>query len=452
MKAETIAKLESEITAAMDDKTELTSKLKALSAFHDEQEKKHKEALSVQMKYNNANDNALQRANDKVSMMQSVLGSIKTKLDKVMKIHKEKHIPVPGAEGEEYTLEMIKEQGQFFFLNEDIDMFIRKFKEMMGVQKLYDQVLEEKDYLLVHFGVERAEGEERPNLIDAFKPYVIRNKENMQRLRDEVEKYSELLKDNEAKIHDLNKEIETAAQKFAQGKHNWQSAMMTVMRNQLNDLKSEIRKKDSLASIQEKEVTKLKKRIAELEATIAATARPGRASVVGIQNSADGDFSNSVLSASAAAAADDSLDMTTNSGSQTPKGKAKKDLPPLSMKASYQTGKNIVPREAPRDHSPVHAVSPKPRGVVTLAVGRSPQPEQQNPPKLQTFQMGLPDSRLPTQQHYPLPGSKSMGSLVGDLRNMNRQPAQQAKSFFGPAGRNNSRTGLRKGVSLLKQK
>ena len=49
---------------------------------------------------------------------------------------------------------MIKAQGDFFFLNEDVDFFIRKFRSLVEIKNEHEKLKEERDYILIQFGVD----------------------------------------------------------------------------------------------------------------------------------------------------------------------------------------------------------------------------------------------------------------------------------------------------------
>ncbi|XP_005107451.1 myosin-9 [Aplysia californica] len=430
VKADTIAKLEQEVHAALDDKTELKAKLAALSAAHREMEKKHKETLAIQMKYNLANDNAVQRANERIAMLESVLRAVKTKLDNALKLYKEKNEQVSGSDVEDDKKEMQKAQGEYFFMSEDVDLFVRKFKSLTEVKKLYDKLLEERDYILIHFGWDITQNNKKaagvkfdqnqePSLIDAYKSFAVRNEENIQQMRSEIEKYGGMLQENKTKLDDITKEKEDRSKKFALGTSTWQSAIMNVMRKQLQDVKTDMRKKESLMSMQEEEMNKLKNKISELESQPAAKEQ---ASSGNARDATDG---------LASALSTDSLDRINV---ETPKPIRGRNLPPL--KSSYQN--NHHKPSASGNMSPRQSLV-KPTRPAPAVMARHLLPEQTG--NMVTYPMGPITTQMNPQTRNLGMKPPQMGSVLGDLKAMNKH---HNKTFH-----DEGRSGLRRSNNNL---
>ncbi|GFO06493.1 Cap-gly domain-containing linker protein 1-like isoform x3 [Plakobranchus ocellatus] len=459
-KAVVIEKLESEISASVEDREELKAKLAALSAAHRDMEQKHKESLAVQMRYNQANDNAVRRAEQRLAAQESCLRTIKTKLDDCVKVDSRRtlgKVTFEDVKEDNSTKDIDKAKDEFVYLLEDVDLFIRKFKKLLEIRQEYEKLLEERDYILVHFGFKneidsniKANGKKQgglsnshdePSLVEAYKSFAVRNEENINQMKREIEKYGGLLEENKAKMEDMIREKDTKDRKLALGASTWQSAIMSVMRKQLQDLKADARKKETVLQMRDEETVKLKARISELEAQIPRVQKNSLSAHT--FHSCNQDLVDSGTRAGMTSAhTPDSVELIP---ADTPKPSKVRNLPPL--KTTY------VPPPSKSEHSPrngatvtLHQVSliksRPPPAVVAQTRNFNPDPVR-NPSVTTSYPMGPITTQIKpeTRQSRPV----AMGSVLGDLKAMNKHQGRSGMlTDESRSGFRRSSTGLNK--------
>ena len=172
-------------------------------------------------------------------MAEQTLKSVQEKLNTVIR---------PSPRDKERDLMRIAEN-PYFFLPDDIDLFLAQFKKLLVVQLKYEDLMEERNYILTHLGLPQGqvdEGQEQASLLKAYQDFASRNEEKIQSLEKEVERFGDLLQD-------ATKMKEEEERKLAAAGTVWQNAIMSVMRKQLQDLKATLRKKDTTLGIKVKD-------------------------------------------------------------------------------------------------------------------------------------------------------------------------------------------------------
>lgn len=421
--------MEKEISASLDDKQELKVKLKSLANAHREMENKHKESLAVQMRYNAANDNTIARSKEKINELESVLREIHARLDSVPKEKIAKAPQQNGTSGQKGShlndkirdstdvkthkidIEMAKKQ--FGFILEDLERFIGDYYGLLQIKGKYEKLLEERDYILIHFGFDQTahnnknvngnqSQDQEPSLVTAYKDFAYRNDENITKMKKEIEKYGGLLEENKTKLDDLVREKDDSSKRFALGASSWQSAIMNVMRKQLQDTKTDLRKRESMMSMQDEELTKLKTRINLLEQQL------GNGSGVGASHSASQDF----LSVQARDAVDGrlsavSMDSVELINADTPKpGKMSRNLPPLR---SSKSNVKVIPSTSPR------GTVMRSTKATSNHLSSSARPQAEPVNNYITFPVGPISTPI-----KPETRGRPMGSVLGDLKAMNK--------------------------------
>ena len=456
-----IQKLETEISASVEDREELKAKLAALSAAHREMEQKHKESLAVQMRYNQANDNAVRRAEQRLAAQESCLRTIKAKLDDCVKVDSRRtlgKVTFEDVKDDQDAKDIGKAKDEFVYLLEDVDLFIRKFKNLLEVRQDYEKLLEERDYILIHFGFKTevdsnlknngkkqgglANGNDEPSLVEAYKSFAVRNEENINQMKKEIEMYGGLLEENRARMEDLARERDTKDKKMALGASTWQSAIMNVMRKQLQDLKTDSRKKETVLQMRDEETAKLKAKIIELEALLQR--RKNDSLSAHTFNSVNQDTVDRAGMTSAHTP--DSVELIP---ADTPKPSKVRNLPPLRTTTVPPPTKSAhSPRNGGGGGGPValHQISlVKPRAPpAVIAQSRSYNPDPARNAAVTSslvYPMGPITTQLKpeTRQAKPVP----MGSVLGDLKAMNKH--QGRGSILG----DEMRSGFRRSTTAL---
>lgn len=247
--------LEKKLNESRNEIIELKSQLGYVGNKLKETEDKFRADFGVQMKYNAANENSMKKLEQKIEERETTLGNLEQRLAEVL------HMPERKSERDQ----MKRAEYRFSFLEEDFSRFVDKYRLLQEVEKQYDQLLHERDYILAHLGHHASEN--KPSLLNAYRDFAVKADEDMLTMKQQIEKNSHVIENQQEKILNLNKEVETHTEqkKMKQAGTVWQNAMMGVMRKQLNDVKYENRMKDTRIKHYEGEVTKLKAKIAELE-------------------------------------------------------------------------------------------------------------------------------------------------------------------------------------------
>lgn len=236
-----------------ENKTEirgLQAQVKSLENSLKEVSSKHKGDVSSQLRFNQANENQLQKAKDKLSNAEATLRDIRKKLNEALQSR-----PKRLTQKQEVELHV----NEFAFLSEDVDRLLEKHDELKAIGLKYFDLCEQRDYCLTHMGHEP--GLDAPSLIDAYREYAVQSEETMAELKTKLEEYGEIVENSKKKAQEDDKKKNA----FQMGATVWQSAIMNVMRNQLQDVKLENRKKDTRIQLLESDGSKSRARITELE-------------------------------------------------------------------------------------------------------------------------------------------------------------------------------------------
>ncbi|XP_061194706.1 myosin-10-like [Saccostrea echinata] len=228
----------------------LNAQVKSLENNLKEVSSKHKGDVSSQLRFNQANENQLQKAKEKLNNAEATLRNIKGKLSDALQSR-----PKRLTQKQEVELHI----DEFAFLSEDVDRLLEKHEELKNIGMKYFDLCEQRDFCLTHMGFETGMG--APSLMDAYREYAVRTDETMTELKEKIQEYDEIVESSKKKAQ----EDEKKKNAFQMGATVWQSAIMNVMRNQLQDVKLENRKKDTRIQLLESEGTKSKNRITELE-------------------------------------------------------------------------------------------------------------------------------------------------------------------------------------------
>lgn len=228
----------------------LQAQVKSLENSLKEVSSKHKGDVSSQLRFNQANENQLQKAKDKLSNAEATLRDIRKKLNEALQSR-----PKRLTQKQEVELHV----NEFAFLSEDVDRLLEKHDELKAIGLKYFDLCEQRDYCLTHMG--HGPGLDAPSLIDAYREYAVQSEETMTELKTKLEEYGEIVENSKKKAQEDDKKKNA----FQMGATVWQSAIMNVMRNQLQDVKLENRKKDTRIQLLESDGSKSRARITELE-------------------------------------------------------------------------------------------------------------------------------------------------------------------------------------------
>ena len=117
---------------------------------------KHKGDVSSQLRFNQANENQLQKAKDKLSNAEATLRDVRKKLNEALQRRPRRLTQ---------KQEVVQHLNEFAFISEDIDRFMEKHNGLKTIRLKYFDLCEQRDYCLTHMGHEP--GLDAPSLIDA---------------------------------------------------------------------------------------------------------------------------------------------------------------------------------------------------------------------------------------------------------------------------------------------
>ena len=414
LKNEEIVKLEQQINVVKEEKLELQSQIRVMDSKLLEAQDKFKSDFGVQMKFSLANENAIKKLSRRLEQSEEVLH----KIDKTLK----DIVRLPSRTSERDHMALV--EFQFAFLYDDFELFADKFKLLLQIEKQYENLMHERNYILSHLGY-RPEEEEHPSLLNAYRDFAVRTDEDMRALKQQVESFNDTIEGQKERIEVLNKENEDK-QKFKSAGNVWQNAIMGVMRNQLNDVKHENRMKDSKLKHYEGELLKLRAKVTELEAKVKDAAvhsnkehhhhsHSHRSSTTKLVHNPPDTLVNGYLSNGV----DDDLESVTKSEVNKVRNNR---LPPLGGKVLYQAAD--VP-------SPLTPRRSKPKQVVQISRGHA---DKANPDGLMTQQVKL-ENRGQPQFGIFNPGKTGhvMSHGLGDLKAMygkSSKPGQKMISWI----------------------
>ena len=256
-KNEEIAKLKEKLEEEKQYVAELKSEIKFIKSELHNTESKMRNDFGVQMKFSLANENALRKQTEKYEKCTKVLTTIDNRIKSILQM------PPRASERDQMALV----EFPFAFLVSDLEAFISKYNILLDIEKQYDTLLHERNYVLAHLGVKESD-DSKPSLLTAYRDFAVKTDEDLTELKQKLTVNSDVIEGQRNKIDDLSKEVEkhNQASKLKTAGTAWQNALLNVMRKQLNDVKHENRKKDTKLRVFESENSKLKVRISELEA------------------------------------------------------------------------------------------------------------------------------------------------------------------------------------------
>lgn len=249
----TICDLQQRLKEACEEVSMLKAQTSSLKQNMLELEAKHKEQLNRQIKFNLANDSSLRRVQEKIEEQESTLDTIRRKMNSVQGVSKKTldtdEIGIPKPE--------------LTTLLEDMDKVFEKLGHLSEVERKYESLLEERDWIIMHLG---ADGN-ATSLVQAYKRFAVQNDEHLHTLKEEVAKYSDLVKEHESKGEEAR-----TKQRTSNAASVWQSALMSVLKKQLQDLKTASKQKDKKIEILENEVNAVKSKLSTAEKDLASYA------------------------------------------------------------------------------------------------------------------------------------------------------------------------------------
>lgn len=378
-----------------------------------EAEGKFKSDFGVQMKFSLANENAIKKLTVRLEQGEEVLH----KVDKVLK----DIVRLPSRKSERDHMAIV--EFPFAFLYEDFELFADKFKLLLEIEKQYDNLIDERNYILSHLGY-KLDDENKPSLLTAYRDFAVRTDEDMRALKQQVDKFNDTIEGQKERIDSLNKENDDK-QKFKSAGNVWQSAMMGVMRNQLNDVKHENRIKDSKLKHYEGEISKLKVKVNELEAIVKDKApselssreqhgHKHRDSSTKLVHNPPDSLVNGYLSTMNGV--EDDLESLSKSEINKIRNNR---LPPLGGKILYQAS------EVPVQQSPRRS---NPKNVVQITQSK---PAVAVPEGLMTQQLRLENRGQPQfGAHNPGKPGHAMGHGLGDLKAMHGKQSKAGQKMI----------------------
>lgn len=254
-KQEQLVEAQRQAKEAKEETLTVKEELRTMTQNATKLQEQTKEKFDTQLKFSLANDSIANRLSQRLQAAEKTLRKVQEKLNSVVKLD-------PRDTGRDA---MRKEENPYAFLPEDVDLFVAQFKKLLVTKLQFEDLVEERNFVLKHIGhdVERSEEHEQASLVTAYKEFASQHADQIQSLQSEVARYGGLLED-------VVRTKEEEEKKLAVAGTVWQNAIMSVMRKQLQDLKATLRKKETTLGIKDAEIVKQRANIRELELALAA--------------------------------------------------------------------------------------------------------------------------------------------------------------------------------------
>ncbi|XP_069103939.1 cingulin-like [Argopecten irradians] len=411
--------LEHELKDEKENAAELRCQINILKQELKELEAKRMSDLGKQLRYTEVNESVLQRTSKRLELAEKTLRDVNAKMSKLISRRQR-----PGNEKDEMELQKY----EFSFVVEDMDILMESYQDLLMIRRKYYELMEEKDYVLANMG--HTDPATKPTLKEAYRDFVAANDITLQELEHKMQNFQYQIDEQKEQIAGMNKDKIESQNKFQLGANVWQSAIMNVMRNQLQDVKKECRVKDTRLKMYESEMAKMRGKIGELEkerelkmktVSLSGDAKTHLTVEIGRRGSRSPRSASSISST----AGIDDLELAEErrrhvTSSLEQNGKQNKELllPPLKPQL-FQSMDGGVPRAySPRKNS----FRPKPLG----AWGKSSN-------EYNTLSQPLPDGlttapvKLGSRKQY---AQMPMG--FGDIKNMSNQGKSKFEKSLGP--------------------
>lgn len=240
--------LEDHISAQKEEIDLLNLQIKSLNQAIRDTETRLRGDFEKQMRFNEANENQIKRVSEKVQAAESILREINGKMQPLIK--KKARIL---TEKEKKLLE----QYELSFVLPDFEVFIEQYNELLNFKKLFDDMRDDKEYVLTYIIGNTPDNLDETSLKDEFKKFLFKTDESITNLKDKLAEAEMIIEGQKEQVDKLMQDS-NSKKKFAMGANVWQAAIMNVMRNQLQDLKRDIRMKESRIQMSETEAARLR--------------------------------------------------------------------------------------------------------------------------------------------------------------------------------------------------
>ncbi|XP_076098698.1 uncharacterized protein LOC143068488 [Mytilus galloprovincialis] len=240
--------LEDKIKSKDEEIMLLNLQIKSLNQAVRETEQRLRADFQKQMHFNEANENQIKRVQENVGAADMVLGEINQKMAPYLKKK-----PRILTDKERKVLEHYK----YSFMIPDFEVFLEQYRELLNIKMLYEALREEKEYVLTYIIGYCPKDLDEKSLKEEFKQYLIKTDESITDLKDKVSEAEMIIEGQKEQVEKIGKDS-MERKKFQMGAGVWQGAIMNVMRNQLQDLKRDIRMKESRIQMCEKDAARLK--------------------------------------------------------------------------------------------------------------------------------------------------------------------------------------------------
>ncbi|KAL8567232.1 hypothetical protein ACOMHN_046642 [Nucella lapillus] len=398
-KHQQLLETQKQLKATREETLAMKAELRAMNDNSSRLQQQMRGHMDTQMRFSMANDSIAQRTSQRLQTAEAILRAVQDKLHTVVRMS-------PRNQEQD---QMRLAENPFVFLPEDVDVFLGQFRKLLVVQLKYEELVEEKNYILTHLGLPPVkideDDDQQVSLLKAYKEFTVTNDARIESLEKEVAHFGGLL-------DDVSRTKAEEEKKLAHAGTVWQNAIMSVMRKQLQDLKSAMRKKDSTLEIKDADITRLRCRVSELETSLRTRAQDAdlAARSVTIHDLHNGH-----------AASLDSFEPPTSASPRPTSHNNNNNnngLPPLKSAggASHKTSSSPRPGVV---RLPKSRVSSVPRGIVV----HTDTPLNMYPAGLTTMQLRV-DHQAPQPRVIapstadPRGGKPPMGSTLGDLRAM----------------------------------
>ncbi|XP_076437635.1 uncharacterized protein LOC143276863 [Babylonia areolata] len=246
LEAERVAQMAREETMAVK------AELRAVTDNSSRIQQLMKGQMDTQVKFSVANDNMAQRLSQRLKTAEQTLISIRDTLNAALKL--------TPRENERDLMKLA--ENAYHFLPEDVKLFTTEYQKLQVLQTKYQKLTEECFAILGKMGYPRPSSADDVTVLKSFQDFAQEKEGEIGRLEKEVARQEQMVEEVGRARKEEERRLTTAGTV-------WQNAMMSVMRKQLQDVKTSLRKKDTTIVIKEEELSKLRVKVTNLESSLA---------------------------------------------------------------------------------------------------------------------------------------------------------------------------------------
>lgn len=238
-----ISELKGEIESCDQEKERLGKEINHLKKEVKDVQERCDGEKELQIRHNRANESSLKRLGDQLEISKNLLRNTHQQITSILQLQ--------ARSCDKDLIAMM--ENEFAFFLDDFGKFLHRFRELEELEKEYESLKTERDWVLTHLGF-NPQDEDAPTLTQAYREFAVRTDDNIAKLKSELSIKKKVLCKQETEIQGLSIERESENA----GKHSktvgcWQRFLFAVLRRQVRKLQGENREKNELIKLISKE-------------------------------------------------------------------------------------------------------------------------------------------------------------------------------------------------------